>query len=98
MAFLLAQSLGLLLVGRLLSGLSAGIFTGTATATLVDLAPDERRGRATLVATLVNMGGLGCGPLLAGVVSQWGPLPLRLRFWIDLGLLIPALAGRPPHA
>jgi MFS family permease len=92
-AFLVANSLGLLLVGRLLSGFSAGIFTGTATATLVDLAPAERRATATLVATLVNMGGLGAGPLLAGVVSQWGPLPLRLSFWIDLGILIPAGVG-----
>src|SRR5579875_676570 len=47
-AFLLADGLALLLVGRLLSGLSAGIFTGTATAAIVDLAPRERRGRATL--------------------------------------------------
>jgi predicted MFS family arabinose efflux permease len=92
-AFLVAESLGLLLVGRLLSGFSAGIFTGTATATLVDLAPEGRQGRATLVATLVSMLGLGCGPLLAGIVSQWGPLPLRLTFWIDLGLLIPAFAA-----
>jgi len=91
-AFLLAQSLGLLLVGRVLSGLSAGIFTGTATATLVDLAPAERRGGATLVATVANMGGLGLGPLVAGVVSQVGPLPLRLSFWVDLGVLVPAAA------
>jgi MFS family permease len=92
-AFLVANSLGLLLVGRVLSGLSAGVFTGTATATLVDLAPEERRGQATLVATMANMGGLGFGVLLAGVVSQFGPLPLRLTFWIDLGILIPALVG-----
>src|SRR5579884_2840223 len=92
-AFLVAQSLGVLLVGRLLSGFSAGIFTGTATATLVDLAPEERRDRATLVATLVNMVGLGCGPLLAGIASEWGPLPLRLSFWIYLGLLVPAFAA-----
>lgn len=92
-AFLIAASLGLLLVGRLLSGFSAGIFTGTATATLVDLAPEERRAQATLVATLVNMAGLGLGPLLAGIAAQWGPLPLRLTFWIDAALLIPAFAG-----
>jgi predicted MFS family arabinose efflux permease len=92
-AFLVAQALGLLLVGRVLSGFSAGIFTGTATATLVDLAPAEQRGRATLTATLVSILGLGCGPLLAGIVSEWGPLPLRLCFWIDLGILIPAFAG-----
>jgi len=33
--FLLAGTLGWLFVGRVLSGLSAGIFTGTATATIV---------------------------------------------------------------
>jgi MFS family permease len=92
-AFLLANGLGLLLVGRVLSGFSAGIFTGTATATLVDLARSDRRGRATLVATMANMGGLGFGPLLAGVVAEWVSTPLRLTFWADLALLLPALAG-----
>jgi MFS family permease len=89
-AFLVADGLPLLIVGRVLSGLSAGIFTGTATATLVDLAAPERRGRATLVATIANMGGLGCGPLLAGLLSQWAGSPLRLTFWVDLALLVPA--------
>ena len=91
--FLTANGLLLLLVGRILSGLSAGIFTGTATATLVDLAPPERRGRATLVATLANMAGLGCGPLLAGILSQWAGSPLRLTFWVNLALLVPAAIG-----
>ena len=89
-AFLLANGVGLLLVGRVLSGLSAGVFTGTATATLVDLAPAERRARATLVAAVANMGALGCGPLLAGLLAQFGPTPLRLAFWVDLALLVPA--------
>ena len=88
-AFLLANGLGLLLVGRVLSGLSAGIFTGTATATLVDLAP-HGAARATLVATIANIGGLGCGPLLAGILAQSVTLPLRTPFWVDLALLVPA--------
>ncbi|MEA2151574.1 MAG: hypothetical protein QOD69_3404 [Solirubrobacteraceae bacterium] len=92
-AFLIADGLALLIVGRVLSGLSAGIFTGTATATLVDLAAPERRARATLVATIANMGGLGCGPLLAGSLSQWAGSPLRLTFWVDLALLVPAAIG-----
>jgi predicted MFS family arabinose efflux permease len=92
-AFLTADGLALLLVGRVLSGLSAGIFTGTATATLVDLAAPERRGRATLVATIANMGALGCGPLLAGMLSQWAGSPLLLSFWVDLALLVPAAIG-----
>jgi MFS family permease len=91
--FLTATGLPLLLVGRVLSGLSAGIFTGTATATLVDLAPEGRRGRATLVAAMANMGALGCGPLLTGLLSQWAGSPLRLTFWVDLALLVPAAVG-----
>jgi MFS family permease len=92
-AFLIADGLPLLIVGRVLSGLSAGIFTGTATATLIDLAAPQRRARATLVATVANMGGLGSGPLLAGVLSQWAGSPLRLTFWVDLALLVPASLG-----
>jgi MFS family permease len=91
--FLTANGLPLLLVGRVLSGLSAGIFTGTATATLVDLAPPARRGSATLMATIANMGGLGSGPLLAGLLSQWAGSPLRLTFWVNLALLVPAGIG-----
>jgi MFS family permease len=92
-AFLLAQGLALLIVGRVLSGLSAGLFTGTATAALVDLTGPGQGRRATLVAAASNMGGLGLGPLVAGVLAQFAPLPLRLPFWVDLGLvLLAALA------
>jgi MFS family permease len=90
--FLAAHGLGLLLLGRVLSGLSAGIFTGTATAALVDLARPDRRARATVVATVANMGALGGGALLAGLLAQFGPSPLQLPFLIDLALLIPAAA------
>lgn len=94
-AFLTAHGLPLLFAGRVLSGLSAGIFTGTATAALVDLASvgRVRPERATLVATAVNTGGLGAGPLTAGVAAEFGPAPLRLPFAVDLGLLAVAVAG-----
>jgi len=90
--FLLAHGVGLLLLGRVLSGLSAGIFTGTATATLVDFAPPDRRARATVVATAANMGALGGGALLAGLLAQFAASPLELPFWIELALLVPAAA------
>jgi MFS family permease len=91
--FLLAGTLGWLFVGRVLSGVSAGIFTGTATATIVDLAPDEGKSRASLVAAAANMGGLGAGPLLAGVLAQYAPLPLALCFIVDLLLVVLAILG-----
>jgi MFS family permease len=90
LAFLVQGGLSLLFIGRVLSGLSAGLFTGTATAAMLDLVPAERRARATLAATVVNMGGLGLGPLLAGIISQYVGLPLRTIFIVDLALLVPA--------
>jgi len=91
--FLLADGLPLLLVGRFLSGLSAGIFTGTATATLIDLAPGGDRDRASLVATIANMGGLGLGPPLAGLFAEILPDPIRLVFLAHLVLLGVAALG-----
>jgi MFS family permease len=92
-AFLLAHDVALLLVGRVFCGLSAGIFTGTATAAIIDLTPADRRDRATLLPTLAQMGGLGLGPLLAGLVANWAGAPLRVPYRVALGLLIPAALG-----
>jgi MFS family permease len=91
--FLLADSLVPIYVGRVVSGLSAGIFTGTATAYVIDLAPDGRRRLASVVAVLANLGGLGMGTLLAGLLAQWAPDALRLPFAVDLGLVVMATAG-----
>ncbi|MFD7340650.1 MFS transporter [Streptomyces violascens] len=85
--YLCANGLGWLYAGRLLSGLSAGLFTGAATAYVMDLAPRGGAPRATFVATAANMGGLGCGPLLAGVLAQYAPWPLYLPFAVHLALV-----------
>ncbi len=85
--YLLPGALAWLFVGRVLSGLSAGIFTGTATATIVDLAPPGGGERPSLVAAAVNMGGLGSGPLIAGILVQYAPAPTRWCFIVALLLI-----------
>ncbi|WP_430523561.1 MFS transporter [Streptomyces qinglanensis] len=100
--FLLEGGLPLLFCGRLLSGFAAGLLSGAATAAVLELAPDGSRGFA---ATAANMGGLGCGPLLAGVLAQYAPRPLTLPFATHLVLLAAAGAltlalpetARPPR-
>lgn len=82
--FIVADDLTLLFVARVVSGLSVGMFTGAATATIIELAAPDRRGRATLLATAVNAGGLGLGPLVAGSISEAFGDPLRLVFVVDL--------------
>ena len=91
--FVFAGSLVAIFAGRIVSGLSAGVFTGTATAMLVDLAPGGRRRLASFVAVVVNLGGLGLGTLLSGLLADYARSPLRLPFIVDLVLLVPAVLG-----
>jgi MFS family permease len=90
-AFILAPDQGVLLVGRVLSGLSAGLVTGTATAALTELAPASAGRRSSLVATVANIGGLGLGPLTAGLFAQYAPDPTTLVF--EAYLVVLAAAG-----
>ncbi len=91
--FVAANDVGLILLGRVLSGVSAGVFVGTATAAMVDLAPAGDLALAALIAVGVNIGGLGLGPLLSGAIAEagWGD-PLRVPYVVDLVLVVPALA------
>jgi MFS family permease len=88
--FILAPNVGVLMAGRILSGFSAGLMTGTATATLTELIPASAGRRASLVATAANMGGLGLGPLIAGLFAQYGPHPTVLVFQVYLAVLAAA--------
>ena len=89
--FLVWRELPGLLIGRVLSGLSVGIVTATATAYLAELHLGERPGaspkRAQLLATTANLGGLGLGPLVAGLLAQSVSAPLTVPFVLFLVLL-----------
>src|SRR5581483_412022 len=91
--FIAAAGTGWLFPGRLLSGFSAGLVTGTGTATLSDLAGAASLRRASIVSTAVTTGGLGVGPLFAGLLAQYEPHPTLLVFWLYLVLLALALAA-----
>ncbi|MFC7676975.1 MFS transporter [Mycolicibacterium sp. GCM10028919] len=101
--FLFADTVPVLLIGRLLSGFSAGIATGTATAAIVEAAPESRREFAAVVATIANIGGLSLGPVVAGLLVQYAPHPLILPFVVHIAamlvaavavLLVPETASR----
>ena len=88
--FILAPDVGVLIAGRIVSGISAGLVTGTATAALTELVPASGSRRASLAATAANMGGLGLGPLVAGLFAQYAPHPTTLVFEVYLGVLAAA--------
>jgi predicted MFS family arabinose efflux permease len=93
LVFVIPHSLPALFAGRLLSGVSAGVFTGVATATLVDLAPPDRRARAGLLAAVVNVLGLGLGPVVAGVLADFAPYPLVLPYLLHVALVAITAVG-----
>jgi MFS family permease len=129
--FIFAPSLPGLLVARIVSGVSVGLTTATATAylgelhleTLVEPSRSPRRTRtsgtarvsgtaqvprlAQIVATAVNLGGIGVGPLAAGLLAQFAPQPLRLPYIVFGAVLVvlavliaiaPETADRPDPA
>ncbi|HEX3906455.1 MAG TPA: MFS transporter [Mycobacteriales bacterium] len=97
--FVLAPSLPGLLVARVISGVSVGLTTATATAYLHELHAGSRaRGgsgsarRGQIVATAANLGGIGVGPLIAGLLAQYAPQPLRLSYYVfGIALIILAV-------
>ncbi len=91
--FLLADSVAVLLLARLISGVATGIVTATATAGLHDLDGAADGTRSVRTATLANMGGLGLGPIIAGVMAQAVGDPTRTVFWVYLALLAPVVAA-----
>ena len=91
LAFAIAKDLPTIYLARVLSGFSAGIFTGSGTAYLVELAAPALRARAATLAVAANMGGLGLGTLLSGMLGQYAPWPLHLTYLVDAGLVALAL-------
>jgi MFS family permease len=96
-----AQSTATLLVARAVQGVALGTAVGTVPAALVELEPSGDPSRAATATVLGQSGGSAAGPLLAGVLAQWAPAPLRLCFVAGFAVTLVAIAGvlaiREPH-
>lgn len=92
LVFLAWPDLPGLLLGRFISGLGIGMLTATATAHMTELLGVARPGRgsqrAQVISTAANMGGIGLGPLLAGILAQYAPQPLHTPFVVTAFLLV----------
>jgi MFS family permease len=97
LVFVVWTNLFALLVARVLTGLAVGIVTTTATAHLAELharhRPDASARRARTVAAAANLGGIGLGPLLSGLLAQLAPDPLLTPYLVSEALLVLAVLG-----
>ena len=71
--FIFASSPGWLYPARILSGVSAGLMTGAATAALTEMSRPSDSRRASLAATAANASGAALGPLMAGLFASVVP-------------------------
>jgi MFS family permease len=85
-----------LLIARVLSGLGIGAVNATATAWLIELhtlhGGAAGRRRAEVVAVAANLGGLGLGALISGVLAQWAGDPLAVPFLVYTAALVIAVS------
>ena len=93
--FIYEPSTAGLLIARVISGISVGLTTATATSYLAELhakaRPSATKRRAEAVATASNLGGIGVGPLAGGLLAEFAPAPLRLPYLI-FGAVLAVLA------
>jgi MFS family permease len=92
-SFVLADGVAALYLARILQGLGTGIATGAISAWLLDLQPPENPSRGGVVGGIAPMAGLAAGALGSGLLVQYGPAPLRLVYWLLVGVYLVALAA-----
>ena len=92
-----STALPLLILARVLNGLSVGAVTATATAWLAELhaahRPAASNRRAQIVATAANLGGIGFGPLFAGFLAQYVDHPLVVPYAVSIAALAVAIVA-----
>jgi len=95
--FLVWRDLAGLVVARFVSGLAVGATTATATAWITELhaarRPAATRRRAEIVGAATNLGGIGAGPLIGGVLAQWVAKPLTVPYLVFLALMAAGAIG-----
>src|SRR5437763_9644676 len=88
LTFMLDAGTATIFAGRVMSGLAIGIASGTGTAWVAELASDQSKSRASVLATGGNLVGLALGPLVAGMLARYAPWPLELAYVVYLVLLV----------
>jgi hypothetical protein len=95
--FLTGTALPVLLGARLLTGLGVGMLAAAATAHLHELHVAARPGaspqRFERVSTAANIGGLGVGPLISGILAQFVDAPLRTPYLVFAVLLLASMVA-----
>jgi MFS family permease len=84
--------IGILIAGRLLMGLGAGLASSSITSYIVDAAPARPAWLSSVASSQTVMLGLAVGATASGALVQFGPWPRELVFLVVIALLLVSLA------
>lgn len=82
------HDIGILIAGRLLMGLGAGLASSSLTAYIVDAAPAKPTWLASVASSQTVMLGLAVGAIASGALVQFGPWPRDLIYLVVIGTLL----------
>jgi len=91
--FGVAHDVHVLFAARIVQGLATGVATGALSAALIDLQPAHRPHLGALLSAAAPPLGLAAGALGSGLLVEYGPDPLRLVYWLLVGVFALAVAG-----
>lgn len=88
-----ASSLPLLFAGRALQGVVSGVVFSVGGAWLTELSPPGATAAAGRRCAVALTAGFSSGPLLAGVLAEYGPAPTTLAYLLHVALVLAGLGA-----
>ena len=82
------DGIGILITGRLLLGLGAGLASSSLTSYIVDTAPAKPAWLASVASSQTVMLGLAVGAVASGALVQFAPWPRQLIYLVDIAALV----------
>jgi MFS family permease len=92
LALLDVHHIGILITGRMLMGIGAGLASSSLTSFIVDAAPAEPAWLASVASSQTVMLGLAVGAIASGALVEFAPWPRDLVFLVEIVLLLASVA------
>src|SRR3984957_2249745 len=85
--FAVAPDAWWVLAGRAFMGVGVGLSAGPSTAAILEFCDRQDARRAASLTMAAQAGGFAAALLVGGALTEYGPWPTRLCFWVLTGLL-----------
>jgi MFS family permease len=90
--FAVAPDIWWVFAGRDFMGVGVGLSAGTSTAAILEFSSHQDARRAASLTMMAQAGGFAAALLVGGALTEYGPWPTRLCFWV-LAVLLAALTA-----